>query len=179
MDVNIVKYLEIVHNSLLVEEVISTITRIEQEHLYLTGGALRNIVWNKLHNYTEEYQIEDFDIVFFNASQIEKKYELWLVEILKETCPTINWSVKNQARMHTRNKHKKYNSIAESLSFFPETSSAIAIDKQWDIIAPFGLTDILNLQLRPTDFCYKNEVNVFYSRMEKKEWKKKWKLLRC
>ena len=92
--------------------------------------------------------------------------------------PNINWSVKNQARMHIRNGHLPYDSLINALTFFPETCSAIAIDSNWKIIAPYGITDLINLSLVETDYCKTFENGTFAKRVIKKEWLKKWPKLK-
>jgi hypothetical protein len=174
MDVGKDKYLKIVSESNRLNKIIAILHQIDNENLFLTGGSLRNIIWNKLHNFKENFQLEDCDIIFYNNLNTSKQYEIELNNMLKNVCSDINWSVKNQARMHIKNKHTQYNGIFDALSLFPDTSSAIAIDKNYNIVAPFDFIDILNLTLKPTDYCKKNEFQIFENRITSKKWLTYW-----
>lgn len=168
------KYSHILNSSSCIRKITQALSKIDNEKCYITGGALRNIVWNYLHRYAEEYHLDDFDVIFFNEKNTEKSYENCIKEKLINICPDIRWSVKNQARMYHRNNHVPYRSIYDALIHFPETSSAIAIDGECNIIAPFGFRDLIELKLKPTTFCRENELSVFYQRLQVKGWIKKW-----
>lgn len=174
MDLATKNILDIVGNSSRITSIIQTIKLISNENLMLTGGSLRNVVWNYLHYYTEEYELEDCDIIFYNPSNLTKAYEEFIKNNLEYLKPNIKWSVKNQARMHIRNGHKPYTGIYNALSAFPETCSAVAIDKSWNIISPYGLDDLLNLIVTPTPFCIDNEIEVYHRRVRQKNWIDKW-----
>lgn len=168
------KILEIVKNSNRITSIIRTIKLINTENLMLTGGSLRNVVWNYQHYFIEEYELEDCDIIFYNSTNLSKDYEKSIKNRLEYLNPDIKWSVKNQARMHIRNGHKPYNGIYNAISAFPETCSSVAIDKNWNIISPYGLEDLLNLIVTPTPFCIENEIEVYDRRIRQKNWLDKW-----
>lgn len=177
MLVDIVKIREIFSKIENVNRVIETISLINDEHLYLTGGTLRNSYWAFMHEKNLKGE-EDCDIIFYNPMTITKDYELFMENKLKKIIPEVKWSVKNQARMHIRNNHFEYKSILDALMNFPETCSAIAIGSNWDILAPYGTEDLLNLIVRPTPFCIKNEIEIFDRRVIEKKWLSKWPKLR-
>lgn len=174
MDLVNQKVLEIITDSSRITSIIRTIKLIDSESLMLTGGSLRNVVWNYLHYFKEEYELEDCDIIFYNPHNLSKTYEESIKSKLEYLNPDINWSVKNQARMHIRNGHKPYKGIFEALSAFPETCSAVAVDKNWNIISPYGLSDLYNLIVTPTQFCIDNEIDVYQRRVKQKKWFDKW-----
>lgn len=161
-------------NSKLVNEILNSIELVEFEDLFLTGGTLRNIVWNKLHCYNENSFLEDCDIIFYNPFNLTKEYEKIIEQILFSIQPNLKWSVKNQARMHLRNGHQPYNDIITALRAFPETCSAIAIGRNFKTLAPFGFIDLLNFRVNPTNFCFENEPHIFINRTKEKGWNEKW-----
>lgn len=161
-----------------INKIIDTIRLIDYEYLYSTGGTLRNAVWASLHAIETNTKKEDCDIIFYNSSILNKNYEETIRNDLQEIYPKINWSVKNQARMHIRNGHKKYKDILDALKAFPETASAIAIGKKGELLTPYRTKDLLNLTLRPTPFCAKNELEVFDRRVLEKKWLIKWPKLK-
>lgn len=166
--------MNILKRSERLNKILRVINSIESEKLYLTGGTLRNIVWNYLHDYEENYEIEDCDIIFYNSFQLSKNYEDSIRTTLNTICSDFQWSVKNQARMHIRNGHLPYLNINEALKAFPETCSSFALSTNWEIIAPYGLTDLLNFKIKPTPFCKKNEYDIFFKRVSQKKWLQKW-----
>jgi len=174
MDIVKKNILDIVGYSSRITSIIQTIKLIKSEILMLTGGSLRNVVWNYLHYFTEEYELDDCGIIFYNPNNLSKAYEESIKNKLEYLNPDIKWSVKNQARMHIRNGHKPYSGIHNALIAFPETCSAVAIDKNWNIISPYGLDDLLNLIVTPTQFCIDNEIEVYQLRIRKKNWADKW-----
>ena len=161
-------------NSKLINEILNSIELIEFEDLFLTGGTLRNIVWNKLHSYNENSYLKDCDIIFYNPLDLTIGYEKKIEHILFKIQPNIKWSVKNQARMHLRNGHPPYNDIVNALKAFPETCSAIAIGRSFEILAPFGFIDLINFRVNPTNFCLENEPHIFINRTKEKGWNEKW-----
>lgn len=174
MDLIKYKILDIVQNSYRITSIIQTLKLINTENLILTGGSLRNVIWNHQHYFTEEFELEDCDIIFYNSTNLSKAYEKSIKNKLKYLNPDIKWSVKNQARMHIKNGHKSYSGIYDALSAFPETCSAVALDKNWNIISPYGLGDLINLIVKPTPFCIENEIEVYYRRIKQKNWIGKW-----
>ena len=92
--------------------------------------------------------------------------------------PSVNWSVKNQARMHIRNGNLPYKNCYEAISYWPETATAIAIklnsDNQIEHIAPYGLNDLFNLVVQPTPNF---DLITYRSRIANKGWKHTWEKL--
>jgi len=169
LDINYYEYHNLVRKSELIRSIVKTISKFEDNDLYLSGGFLRNAAWNRLHFREDFLHTEDCDIIY-HSKTIDRNYEKGIETFLKSISPYFNWSVKNQARMHLINKHKSYENLTRALECFPETASAVAINGNWNIIAPFGFQDILSLTLRPTPFCLDNEIEVFKRRIEFKRW---------
>ncbi|MFM7778071.1 MAG: nucleotidyltransferase family protein, partial [Alphaproteobacteria bacterium] len=99
---------------------------------------------------------------------------------LRIAVPDLPWSVHNQARMHERNGHRPYCDIADALAHWPETATAIAArlgPNGIEILAPFGVEDVLEMIIRPTHaFLTKPEIPL--ARLEAKGWRKRWPKLR-
>ena len=176
MDLINYEYYNLVRKSELVNSIINVIDKFTDEELYLTGGVLRNTIWNILHNRKEDFYIDDCDIIFY-SDIVDKMREKEIEKYLTNIFPYLNWSVKNQARMHIRNGHFKYKNLENAIYCFPETSSAIAINGNWQMIAPYGYRDILELNLRPTTFCKRNELHIFNKRVAHKKWLSKFEML--
>lgn len=92
----------------------------------------------------------------------------------------IPWPVKNEARMHIKSNMSPYSSSLDDISKFPETATALGIkldDKNNLILtAPFGISDVVNLEVKPTPFFTENKdrVEIYEDRIAKKNWKSTW-----
>ena len=95
--------------------------------------------------------------------------------------PTIQWSVKNQARMHNRNGDDPYRSATEAMRFWPETATAIAARRSkhgaCQIAAPYGVEDLLNLIVRPTPRFMSEKREIYEERIRLKGWLCSWPML--
>lgn len=149
--------------------------------LYLGGGAVRNLVWDKLHGYVTISQITDLDIIYFDSLNNTKEHDKRIEHQLYKKMPNITWSVKNQARMHIWNKEKPYKSLEDALSKWPETCTAIAVqmikDEELEIIKPFGLGDLYRLIVAPTPH-FKGKPERFKERYLSKSWISTWQKLK-
>ena len=105
-----------------------------------------------------------------------------LEAVLRRAAPAIDWSVKNQARMHIRNGDAPYRSVADAMRYWPETATAVAVrlaeQGELEIVAPFGLEDLFELVLRPTPKFAGEKRRVYRDRVQSKEWLAIWPLLR-
>lgn len=151
--------------------------------LYLGGGAVRNLVWDELHNYSLYTQIADLDIIYFDSLSNTKEHDKRLEGLLFKKIPNIKWSVKNQARMHLWNKEEAYSSLEEAIEKWPETCTAIAVrigsENNIEVVKPFGLTDLYRLIVTPTPhFKNQNKLERYRERINSKNWEKTWKKLR-
>lgn len=151
--------------------------------LYLGGGAIRNLVWDELHNYSLYTQIADLDIIYFDPLSNTKEHDKRFENLLFKKIPNIKWSVKNQSRMHLWNNEEAYSSLKEAIEKWPETCTAIAVridsENKIEIIKPFGLTDLYRLIVTPTPhFINQNKLERYRERVSSKNWKRTWNKLR-
>lgn len=148
---------------------------------WIGAGFVRNAVWDFLHDRAPSPLKGDVDVIWFDRSRtapgMDKRYE----SILRELEPSINWSVKNQARMHIRNDDSPYASAIDAMRFWPETATAVAArrsgDHQCEIAAPLGLEDLFGLVLRPGPRFSADKRHVFEERAHTKRWLIDWPLL--
>jgi len=97
---------------------------------------------------------------------------------LKAVEPSVDWSVKNQARMHLRNGDEPYASTADAMSHWCETATAVAVrladNGGIEILAPFGLDDLFSLTVRPTPAFTGRKLPIFQERVREKRWLERW-----
>ncbi|MDO5737428.1 MAG: nucleotidyltransferase family protein [Propionibacteriaceae bacterium] len=141
---------------------------------WVVGGIIRDPVWDYVHEYDVATPVEDVDVVFFKTDESNRECEHGIKHDLQEKIPNLRWSVKNEARMHVLNKNAPYESVQDAVSRFPETATAIAVQlsgRTLRVMAPHGLRDLFELQLRPSGpSC----VDAMLSRMSQKDWLKVW-----
>ena len=140
---------------------------------WIGAGFVRDAVWDYLHGYALRPVSGDVDVVWFDSKNCAPDLDRVLEERLKQQLPTLDWSVKNQARMHQRNGDHPYTSTGDALLSWPETATAVAVrlgPKGLDITAPYGLSDLFELRLRPTPAFERDKLDSFKQRVSTKRW---------
>lgn len=138
----------------------------------IAAGFVRNLIWDKLHGYENATPLTDIDLIYFDpeANISDKELEHKLREQMD-----LPWSVKNQAKMHIKNKDNPYQSSSDAMSYWVEIQAAIAvtlIDGKYEIIAPFGLEDFFNRTITLNQKRPKPEE--FQKRVSGKRWLEIW-----
>lgn len=149
---------------------------------WVAAGFVRDAVWDHLHGYEPAEPRGDIDVVWFDPENVAIDHDMTLEERLNSACPGPAWSVKNQARMHLRNGDRPYGSVADAMTNWPETATAVAARlnhlRRIEICAPMGLEDLFLLRLVPTaDFTMRKRA-VFDDRIASKRWLERYPLLR-
>jgi len=147
---------------------------------WICAGFVRSKIWDVQHGFDERTTIPDIDVIYYDRTNREKRVEKEHEETLRKILPTIPWSVKNQARMHSVNNISPYTSSVDAISKFPETATALGVklDDRDNVIltAPHGIEDVVNLRVKPTPyFCEKKEqMKIYEDRIRKKNWQIVW-----
>ena len=146
--------------------------------LWVTGGFVRNIVWDDLHNYIVPTPLDDVDVIYFDESKDTVRRE-GVLGALRSAAPNVNWSVKNQAEMRDRWWPTTPESLDEALRRYTDTATAIAVrlvdNSNLEVLAPYGLEDLFELIVRPTpDF----DLTTYEARLSRKNWGKTWPRLK-
>jgi uncharacterized protein len=162
-------------------EILGLVRTLKLSDCWVGAGFIRNSVWDHLHGRRATEPADDVDVIWFNQRQFDKRDDRKMEAQLHALLPEINWSVKNQARMHIRNGDAPYASALDAMRFWPETATAEAARRDdsdgIDIAAPFGLDDLFGLKLKPTPNFVSFKRNVFDSRVNSKGWLKTYPLL--
>lgn len=148
---------------------------------WIAAGFVRDAVWDHLHGATPCPPLGDVDVVWFDPAQCMPAQDVGIERLLAQIMPDVSWSVKNQTRMHSRNGDAPYASVAEAMTFWPETATAVAVRlKDGDAIevnAPLGLKDLFGLRLMPTHAFQTQKRSVFEERITSKRWLHRYPLL--
>lgn len=159
------------------ESVLTTLHSAEPR-AWITGGFVRNRIWDELDPIRPPTILDDVDIVLFDP-RAQRKIEHDLLVRLKAMNPNVPWSVRNQARMHKRSGDQPYADLEEAVRCFPDTASAIAVQLRAGeglaIIAPFGLSDAFAGFVRPTPIA-RMQPHRYAERLDRKgaEWQRLW-----
>lgn len=153
---------------------------------WIGAGFIRNAVWDHLHGHPPcppPFPAGgDVDVVWFDPARTERCVDAALEATLRCLRPDLDWSVKNQARMHVRNGDPPYMSVAAAMRRWPETATAVAVRRtgsdDCEIAAPFGLDDLFGLIVRPTPRYAAEKHAVFLDRVSQKGWLTAWPRLR-
>jgi uncharacterized protein len=153
------------------------VLRSTSKSLYIGGGLIRNAVWDYMHGYRSPTPVDDVDVIHFDSLNIDKKHDDLIDERLSSQIPNIQWSTKNQARMHLLNNESAYKDLEDAIRHWPETSTSIIVrledDATLKYIAPYGYDDLLRLLVRPTPAFFGRE-NEIVERMKTKRWAQIW-----
>ncbi|MGP0583887.1 nucleotidyltransferase family protein [Paenibacillus timonensis] len=142
----------------------------------IAAGYIRNFVWDVLHGYTVRTTLQDVDVLYYDPLCLDEEAEKTYDARLRERNPQLNWSAKNQARMHLRNGTDPYLSVEDAMKRWPETATAVGArldpEGEVEIIAPLGLGDLLSLQVRQGPYFHDDAV--FKQRVNGKAWLSRW-----
>lgn len=165
-------------------EILKNAQTLELPDWWICAGFVRSKIWDQLHDFSVHTPLADIDVIYFDQSdpneQIEKEYEKRLAEL----SPHLPWSVKNQARMHQVSKMSPYTSSVDGMAKFPETATALGVklDEKGEVVltAPWGLDDVLKMEVRPTKYYTKNSGReaIYAQRIAAKNWSKTWPYLK-
>ena len=148
---------------------------------WLVAGAVAQTVWNAKFGFPPDHGIRDVDIVYFDETDLTEESEETEERRIRSLFAdlTVQFDVKNEARVHLWYEKKfgraipPYRSTEDAVATFPTTATAIGIRPNatsLDVSAPFGLTDLFNLVVRP------NKALVTAERYEEKvtRWRDLW-----
>jgi len=143
-------------------EVLRTARALDLPEWLIVSGAVYQRVFNHLTGRDPEYGIKDYDLVYFDPSDIS--YEAEDVAIRRAAAafePPLRElvEVRNQARVHLWFEAKfgepyaPLASSAEALERFVSPIFAVAArlepDDRLALMAPFGLDDLFAMRMRP------------------------------
>ncbi|MDW7695154.1 nucleotidyltransferase family protein [Flammeovirgaceae bacterium SG7u.111] len=150
---------------------------------WIGAGFVRNKVWDFSHGFATSSLLNDVDVIYFDRNDFSRERDFGLENKLFKNESSVNWSVKNQARMHSKHDHSPYKNCEEAIGHWVETATCVAVrlteTGELELIAPHGLEDLMNLWVKPTaafiDFPRRE---IYLNRMEEKQWVEKWPKLR-
>lgn len=162
--------------------ILAIVQQLSLPDCWIGAGFVRNAVWDQLHGRPASSIDGDVDVLWFDREQTGPQVDARIEASLRSLDPTIDWSVRNQARMHMRNGDPPYRSTADAMCRWPETATAVAVRRTasdgFEVSAPLGLADLFGLVLRPTPCFQGRKHHQYLERIEAKGWLSSWPRLR-
>ncbi|MBT9446345.1 MAG: nucleotidyltransferase family protein [Hyphomonadaceae bacterium] len=157
-------------------EPLEAVSRLSLPDCWVAAGFIRNAVWDRLHDRPFGASQGDVDVIYFDAVALERSRDREIEAACRAAIPGLDWSVKNQARMHLRNGDSPYLDTAHAMTHWPETATAIGA--RWrngmvEVLAPFGVDDLLSLRVRPTP-AFQHKLQIYRNRLSRKRWRARW-----
>jgi hypothetical protein len=146
---------EIVLRSEWLTNLLRLVAGLDLPDCWIGAGAVRDLVWDmRFGAGFDPAGIADVDVVFFDPSELSADHEHEIERRLREQDASVDWDVKNQARVHLWYEARfgqpaePLTSTTDGVATWPETATAVAVrlreDGGLDIAAPLGLDDLLD-----------------------------------
>jgi uncharacterized protein len=150
---------------------------------WLVGAwIIRNLVWDRLHQYQTPTPLADIDVIFFDPQDVRPERDRMVQRQLAQILPDLNWEATNQAAVHPWYEEvygfsvPALHSSEEAVGTWPETATSVAVrllsSDQIHIVAPCGLSDLFNMVLRRNPRRITREQ--FVKRLRSKDFLHKW-----
>ncbi len=162
--------------------ILQQVRELDLPDCWVAAGFVRSAVWDHLHQRSDSPLPEDIDVIWFDRSQTSPARDAELETVLRQQDESLQWSVKNQARMHLRNGDAPYASVTEAMLYWPETATSVAVrlneQDEVEIAAPLGLEDLFELIVRPAGRFKDEKQPIYRERLSSKNWQATWPQLK-
>ncbi|HEY7487441.1 MAG TPA: nucleotidyltransferase family protein [Streptosporangiaceae bacterium] len=166
----------------LLAEVLTRASRLNLPDWYLASGCLYQTVWNVVTGRPPGEGIEDYDLIYFDQADLSWEAEDAAILAGQRVFGDLPAPVqiRNQARVHLWYERKfgvpsaPHDSAESAIDTFPATVCCLGVriegNRSWRVYAPYGLSDVFNLVVRP------NTVQVTRDVYEAKasRWRRQW-----
>lgn len=135
---------------------------------WLFAGCLYQTVWNVLSGKPRRTGIRDYDIGYFDASDLSYEAEDRVIQRVTKAGAALGLEleVRNQARVHLWFPERfgfavpPFTSAAEAPTRYASTTHAIGVrltpDDRFEVLAPYGLSDLFAMHMRPNRAMQQN-----------------------
>jgi uncharacterized protein len=150
------------------------------------AGALRNLVWDRLHDHGQPSPLRDIDFAHFDSNDLSPAQDRALQTRLTRMCPHEPWEVTNQAAVHLWfERHFGHAvpplpSLEAAVASWPEFATSVAVTRDMAgglrVIAPHGLDDLFDMVVRrnPT----RVSLQTYRQRVRDKDYAARWPRVR-
>jgi uncharacterized protein len=164
-----------------VTAILDRMPRLDLPDCWLAAGGLVQTVWNLLSDRDPRAGILDYDVNYFDASDLS-----WEAEDRAITAATAAFDgiearieIRNQARVHLWYEANfgapcpPYRSTRHAITTFPSCCSCVAVrpkQGRLEVYAPFGLTDLFRMTARPNPVLA--PARIYRAKTER--WTRQW-----
>jgi hypothetical protein len=148
------------HNQ-VIAEILHGAPSLAMANWYLGAGCIAQTVWNFLHGFAPTFGIKDYDLIYHDPSDLsleaQTRYQGHASEFFAHLHAAVE--VQNQARVHLwYAEHFGYEiapceSAEAAINTWPTTATCVGVRTAsaggLRVYAPFGLTDLFNMIVRP------------------------------
>jgi hypothetical protein len=145
------------------------------------AGAVRSLVWDRLHGFQTPTPLSDIDVVYFDAAA-DPARDAELEGRLRRLLPGLRWEVSNQAHIHhwfrraLGQRVAALVSLEDGVATWPEYATCVGVRLNGDgtlaVIAPHGLDDLFALRVRHNDV--RAGAEVYRQRVLGKRFAERW-----
>ncbi|MEJ8476265.1 nucleotidyltransferase family protein [Roseibium algae] len=141
--------------------ILTSIRDLELPDSWLVSGGIYQTVWNALTDRPASHGIKDYDIIYFDGSDLSFEAEDIVIRQVEAKLPSLagQLETRNQARVHLwyeKRFGQPYAPLScsmEALTNYAAKTHAVAArlrhDGKLDIHAPFGLSNIFAMRIVP------------------------------
>jgi uncharacterized protein len=149
---------------------------------YLVAGCLYQTVWNVVTGQPPEAGILDYDLVYFDDSDLSWEAEDKVIRAGNTVFTGLPAPVqiRNQARVHLWYGQKfgvpcsPHTSTEDAIDTYEATTVSLGIRQEpggaWRTYAPYGLSDVFNMTVRPNPVLATRDVY----QAKTTRWKRQW-----
>ena len=166
-------------------QVLDLAAGLEWPGWYLMAGCLYQTVWNVVTGQPPEAGILDYDLGYFDASDLSWEAEDAVIQAGHNifAASTVPVQIRNQARVHMWYEEKfgmpcpPHESSEAAIDTFEATCACLGVRLElggrWRIYAPYGLSDVFNLIVRPNPVLAPR--HVYQAKVTR--WQRQWPAL--
>jgi uncharacterized protein len=146
------------------------------------AGAVRNLVWDHLHELRTPSALTDIDVAYFDSKNLAHEHDAAFQQALTVMLPNMPWEVTNQAAVHLWFENhfghavSPLLSLEEAVASWPEYATCVGItleaDNNISIIAPHGLGDLFDIIVRRNPV--RVSVETYRERIAAKQYQARW-----
>jgi len=172
----------IVHNSAWFLRALKEVRALELTSWCIGAGAVRNLVWDHLHDFRAPSFLPDVDVAYFDDENLDSKHEQDLQAKLETRAPDVPWEVTNQASVHLWFEHhfghavQPVKSLDDAISTWPEFATCVGVtllaDDSLDFFAPYGLEDLFGIRVRRNPA--RVSLATYRERVARKKYANRW-----
>ncbi|MGW5126849.1 nucleotidyltransferase family protein [Streptomyces sp. NPDC004069] len=163
-------------------DVMTRAATLELPGWYVTAGCLFQTVWNVVTGRPPTSGIRDYDIFYFDGSDLSWEAEDAVIKAGQEVFAGLpaEVEIRNEARVHLWYEQKfgvpcpPHGSTEAAIDSFAATTCCLGVrlepDGEWRVYAPHGLSDVFNLVVRPNPVLAPRDVYEAKAVRWKDEW---------